>query len=226
MQAADHFRIAGFGPICASSLYFDQAPGLSCTCYDEGGPGQCPFHPFGKSVRLSHNSKRSCEEVVLAYANAWSGNDLDLDFDSCIMLQAALAMMVGIFDYTPDHYVQLSQAYDGFDLKPLLHHLVYEHFRRNLRFGNRLRGMQRQKESDTFDRLDIFTMTVDEVTKLLEKMNTVDAEGVGVSCHFDKDDFAWLTRTSEMINQILEIDEIGHSYVCVESHEGEYEEVA
>ena len=57
VEAADHFRIASFGTVCASSLYFDQAPGLRCTCYDEGGPpGQCQFHPFGKRLHLSHNS--------------------------------------------------------------------------------------------------------------------------------------------------------------------------
>ena len=64
MQAADHFRIADFGPICASSLYFDQAPNLSCTCYDEGGPGQCPFHPlesqFVCHIILNGHVKKSC----------------------------------------------------------------------------------------------------------------------------------------------------------------------
>jgi len=99
MHDEDHFRIDELGGASDSSLYFDQAPGLSCTCYDEGSdPGQCRFHPFGKRVHLSHNSKRSCEEVMLAYAEAWSKNNGNLDFDMCIMLQAALAMMVGIFD--------------------------------------------------------------------------------------------------------------------------------
>lgn len=107
-------------------------------------------------------------------------------------------------------------------MKPQLHHLVQEYFRRNIRVGMKLR-MINMKTSNNFDRLDIFSMTVDEVTKLLEEMNTVDVEGVGASCHFDKDDFDFLIKSSEMMNQILEINEIGHSYVCVEPHEGEYE---
>lgn len=222
MQAADHFRIADFGNVRASSMYFDQQPGLRCTCYDGSGPGgSCPFHPFGKRLHLSHNSQRSCEEVVLAYGNAWDGPDEELI--NCIMTQAVLAMMVGIFDYTTDHYVQLSQAYDGFDVKPLLHHLVDEHFRRNIRFGNRLWSTG-QKKSDNFDRLEMCTVTIDEMVSLLKTMNTVDVQGVGVSCHFDKDDIDFLTKVSEMFNQILDIDRIGLSYVQVESHEGDYEE--
>jgi len=36
MHDEDHFRIDELGGTSASSLYFDQPPGLSCTCYDEG----------------------------------------------------------------------------------------------------------------------------------------------------------------------------------------------
>lgn len=221
MQNEDHFRINQLGTR-KESLYFNHS-GLGCTCYNPGGPSRrCSLHPFGKRRLLSHHSQRSCQEVFLAYGNAWNGQDEELIH--CIMTQSVLAMMVGIFDYTSDHIVRLSQAYGGFNLKPLLDQLVEEHFRRNVKAGMKLRTVFEFKKIDNFDRLDIFNVTVDEVVSRLKELNTVDVEGVGVSCHFDKDDFDFLIKCSERMNQILGINEIGHSFVQVESHEHEYEE--